>query len=196
VSCSIFDASMRREPVTIADDAAARVIPDAAGQSLDSALPVESGSVGEPCDIDLSLPCKVPASTPCSLPADASGRNGVQRCLPLGAGGALAYGGCECLTDLLITDVPDCQKLSCPAASPYLVGCSLLMGGTDETEACIARTPVPDEIYVREGLLCSEGVIDGHLYCSTVPSSTPIGPSNCPTDRVETVFVAAAADCP
>jgi hypothetical protein len=193
LSCSVFDAGMRRDPQAM-NDGGPRVTPQPdAGRTESGVAPEAAVEPPEPCDdIDTVKRCKLPASS-CDLPPDGSGDNGIRRCVPAATGPALAFTRCECLFDRLFSDIADCQTIACPSATPYLVGCTLLMGN-GETEACVTRRP--GEIHVREGLDCSAGVIDGHLFCAQSPPTTPLDRLNCPTDRMDTRYVDTAADCP
>jgi hypothetical protein len=104
-------------------------------------------------------------------------------------------GGTPCtIVDVTVNIDGDCVTASCPAATPYPVGCNIMMQGND-SRGCVAGTPLNSTVYFQEGDKCGVGHVSGTLQCATAPGS-PLGPLNCAINKPTKFYPPTSAGCP
>ena len=71
----------------------------------------------------------------------------------------------------------------CPAATPYITGCSLTDLGSKGSFTVKYHRDVTaglNNFYLQEGTNCSKGGFTGQIYCSAKNPGTPLNATNCP----------------
>lgn len=95
-------------------------------------------------------------------------------------------------------NVVECAPVSCPAAFPFVVGCSIKMGGSGFT-GCVAHAPGSASVAFKIGSGCGsmaiEPKITGLIRCSKV-DGPQLDAMNCPISTPIRRYVSSLAACP
>jgi len=90
----------------------------------------------------------------------------------------------------------DCITVTCPAATPYPVGCQVVYSFSSEKRGCVAGTPTNSSVYFQAGVSCSKGFVTGYLLCSKKVGG-PLNLLNCPMiGKTKLYYVTSSAQCP
>lgn len=90
----------------------------------------------------------------------------------------------------------DCVTVTCPAETPYPVGCNVMFApAADENRGCVAHSGGSSSVYFQAGDSCSAGLIMGTLLCDTEPGP-PLDMGTCAINRAVRYYVEDPSGCP
>ena len=91
----------------------------------------------------------------------------------------------------------DCVYVTCPAATPYPVGCRVLFSiASKEPRGCVASTPYNSTVFFKAGNKCNAGFVTGWLLCSK-KSGAGLNGLNCPMiGKTKHYYVSSPSSCP
>ncbi|MBI5535370.1 MAG: hypothetical protein HY898_21760 [Deltaproteobacteria bacterium] len=81
----------------------------------------------------------------------------------------------------------------CPAETPYVIGCNILMDGGN-ANGCVALAG-PGRLYFQEGVHCFDGYVSGTVTCSSEPGE-PLSAANCPINKPNPIYAQQPSGCP
>ena len=104
--------------------------------------------------------------------------------------------GCADCIDIAVS-VADCGSVTCPAAYPYPVGCSITMGGTD-SRGCVVHASGSPMVTFKVGSACSgtaDGIVKGIVRCSKTIGA-PLNATSCPINKPSKYYPMSLSGCP
>lgn len=98
------------------------------------------------------------------------------------------------MTTTLAIDTTECKLIACPASHPYVVGCSVVVGGSS-SQLCVVHTAGSTTVNFKEGQSCGGEAVKGTIVCSTA-MGTGLDATNCTSNKSKPLYITAIGACP
>ncbi len=98
------------------------------------------------------------------------------------------------VTTTLSLDTTECKSIACPASHPYVVGCSVVVGGSS-SQLCVVHVAGSTTVTFKEGQSCGGESVKGTITCSTAMGAG-LNATNCTSNKPKPLYITAIGACP